>query len=89
MPTNVETGLLPGPEGEVVTYSREEVTPEAALFRGQAEGQRYRVLTYRGNADGGAARRMRRLVSTHRNTHPPATVTGAHSGRVRSPGGIG
>ena len=55
MSTNVETGLLPGPEGEVVTYSREEVTPAAAaLFRDQAEGQRYRVLTYKGNADGSA-----------------------------------
>jgi len=46
MPTNVETGITPLPDGDEVHWSREEVSAEAAaLFRKQAAERRYRVLT--------------------------------------------
>ena len=52
---NPETGIIPGPEGYQIAWSREDVSPEAArLFRREAKARSYRVLTYKGTPDGSA-----------------------------------
>ena len=56
MPTNVEDGLTELPDGSVLTWSREEVTPEAAeLFRLQAAAGTHRVEALQELGDGIAA----------------------------------
>ena len=46
MPTNVDSGVTPLPDGGEVQWSREEVTEEAArLFADQAAAKRYCVVS--------------------------------------------
>lgn len=46
MPTNVDSGITPLPDGSEVHWSREDVTDEAAaIFREQTAAKRYRVLS--------------------------------------------
>ena len=52
---NPDHGVMPGPEGLQIAWTRDEVTPDAAkLFRDQADGKSFKVTTLKGLEDGSA-----------------------------------